>query len=815
MADDVARLLVQVSATTELLRSNLNKAEAAVAAFERSTNKKVDRVDRNFANMGKSLSGLKSQLAGAAAGFSLVLASKQMAEFADASSKIQAQLKLATRESGSFAKAQEDVRRIAAGTLSDLGAVASLYAVMTRNSASLGATQEQVARATDTVTKAFKVSGASTEEASAATRQLSQALASGTLRGDEFNSIMENGPRLAKLLADSLGVPIGKLREMSQEGQLTSAKLFAALNDKKFTAGLDAEFREVPATFGDAMTAVRNAATETFGAFDRGGKFSQAIYNFAQDGSSNLASLTASAEENGRQIRAIYEGLSSAWAPFKNAGLAALDAIGAKASSIGDFVRKAISFNLRNTQAILNQAASQFLPGNVQPFTFADDFDKKSKASLQGSRRKLDGGHFSRRTSEPEVQPTTPTTKKKKGRKGPSEATLAARAARQNERVNDEIDRFNDEIGRNAAEIDSLMAELSGSLRGLADAQIERLDAEKAARIRDIKDRDNLSEANKQILIAQEEDLDLKRKALVEQRVAEQLTEQENDILSDRISTLQAVSDLARSTAERGAVEEKILELQQKIESATLEQLIATGKVTNAEEARANLLIRQQAQQESLRRANLSPGGQYLDELNRTTGELKDNFEDIETRGLRALNDGITEAIVNGKSLGAVFKNVANSIIADLVRIAVEQSIIKPLANSLFGDGGGGGGGGLFGSIFRSVGSVFGGSKGFSGSSLGGSLASLTPRAAGGPVSAGQSYIVGEKRPELFVPRVAGTIVPSLKGMGGQAVSLTINAPGATAETVALIRRELANAAPTIAAAASNMTTRNLSRPRI
>lgn len=131
---------------------------------------------------------------------------------------------------------------------------------------------------------------------------------------------------------------------------------------------------------------------------------------------------------------------------------------------------------------------------------------------------------------------------------------------------------------------------------------------------------------------------------------------------------------------------------------------------------------------------------------------------------------------------------------------------------------GGGGGGGLFGSLFSAVGSLFGGGGGgggFSGSSLGGSLASLIPRAAGGPVSAGQSYIVGEKRPELFVPRVAGTIVPSLKGMGGQAVSLTINAPGATAETVALIRRELANAAPTIAAAASNMTTRNLSRPRI
>lgn len=127
---------------------------------------------------------------------------------------------------------------------------------------------------------------------------------------------------------------------------------------------------------------------------------------------------------------------------------------------------------------------------------------------------------------------------------------------------------------------------------------------------------------------------------------------------------------------------------------------------------------------------------------------------------------------------------------------------------------GGGGGGGLFGTLFSAVGSIFGGGGG--GSIFGGkSTDNILGRATGGPVNARQPYIVGEKRPELFVPRAPGNIIPSLKGMGGQSVNLTINAPGATAETVALIRRELANAAPTIAAAASNMTTRNLSRPRL
>jgi hypothetical protein len=140
------------------------------------------------------------------------------------------------------------------------------------------------------------------------------------------------------------------------------------------------------------------------------------------------------------------------------------------------------------------------------------------------------------------------------------------------------------------------------------------------------------------------------------------------------------------------------------------------------------------------------------------------------------------------------------------------RAVSEVLAKLISGSSGfgGGGGGGFFGSLFSAVGSIFGG-----GGSLGKSTANILGRATGGPVNAGQPYIVGEKRPELFVPRTPGSIVPSLKGMGGQAINLTVNAPGATAETVALIRRELANAAPTIAAAASNMTMRNISRPRL
>src|SRR5690606_21175298 len=202
--------------------------------------------------------------------------------------QVEAQLRLATRESGSFGQAQRDVRRIATETRTSLEATAQLYATFQRNAAELGVSQEQSARATETVTKAFRISGATAAEAAGGLRQFLQGIQSGTLRGEELNSVLENAPRLARLIADSLGVTIGQLRALGQEGNLAGDKLIRALTDRKFTESIDAEFRELPVTFGEAMQQVENAAMITFGAFDRGGAFSQMLANFVTDGAAGF-----------------------------------------------------------------------------------------------------------------------------------------------------------------------------------------------------------------------------------------------------------------------------------------------------------------------------------------------------------------------------------------------------------------------------------------------------------------------------------------------------------------------------------------------
>lgn len=102
-----------------------------------------------------------------------------------------------------------------------------------------------MAKVTETIATSLILSGASAAEASSVTTQLSQALASGVLRGEEFNSVMENGGRLARLLAAGMGTTIGGLRDMAQSGQLTTDKIVPILTN---TEQLRKEFEQLPQT---------------------------------------------------------------------------------------------------------------------------------------------------------------------------------------------------------------------------------------------------------------------------------------------------------------------------------------------------------------------------------------------------------------------------------------------------------------------------------------------------------------------------------------------------------------------------------------
>jgi len=241
---------------TQLVIDGKNNSKKA---FD-EVNSQLDTMNKRLASSGKAIVGLFSAalVAGAA---------KAYGGLADQSKQMEASLRLAYRTQEEFNRAMSDVRRIADENGASLESVTNLYTRLTPALKGAGRSQSEIGKVTEAVTKALRISGASAAESSAAITQFGQALGAGALRGDEFNSIAEQAPRLMQALADSLGVPVGKLREMAAAGQLTAEVVTDALIQQ--LPKLKVEFEQLGDTFGTAGERLSNAAVEMVGAFDK------------------------------------------------------------------------------------------------------------------------------------------------------------------------------------------------------------------------------------------------------------------------------------------------------------------------------------------------------------------------------------------------------------------------------------------------------------------------------------------------------------------------------------------------------------------
>lgn len=190
------------------------------------------------------------------AGLSVAYLAKEFISLADASTAMGSKLKLATRSSEEYNEAQKNIYNIAQKMRVPLDSVTTLYARMSDPVRKLGGNTRHTSAITEAFSSALIVSGATTAEASSATIQFSQAMASGTLRGEEFNSVNEAAPRVMQALEASLGKTRGELREMAEQGKLTSDVVANALI-AQFVA-LKVEAESMPLTIGGAITQLRN-----------------------------------------------------------------------------------------------------------------------------------------------------------------------------------------------------------------------------------------------------------------------------------------------------------------------------------------------------------------------------------------------------------------------------------------------------------------------------------------------------------------------------------------------------------------------------
>lgn len=204
---------------------------------------------------------------------------------------LQNRLKLVTTNQVELNKATEDTFRIAQKTYSTWNSVLQVYQRFSDNAKTLNLNMDETARLTETVSKAVAISGASAEAADAALVQFGQALASGTLRGEELNSVMEQTPALAKAIAQGMGITVGQLRSVAAEGKITSKEIVKAL--KNVQDDVDALFAKTDITIGQSLTLLNNEITKFVGESGKGSGAAQVLAGNIQTLAGNLDVLTS------------------------------------------------------------------------------------------------------------------------------------------------------------------------------------------------------------------------------------------------------------------------------------------------------------------------------------------------------------------------------------------------------------------------------------------------------------------------------------------------------------------------------------------
>ncbi|PZT34543.1 phage tail protein [Stenotrophomonas sepilia] len=299
-------------------------------SFERDSGKAARVVQRDMATIQSSMSDAARRGADeVAAGFrrvateavgltSALVAVKAAIGKADEWTNLNNRLRLVTQGQAQFAAAQADVIRIAGAARQPLGATAELYQRIAMNQEALGLSGRDLARVVETISKTMVISGTSAAGADAALVQLGQAFASGTLRGEELNSVLEQAPALAQAIAKGLNVPIGKLRELGAAGKLSSQQVISALQSQ--AGAVDEAFGKMDSTVGQAMTLFNNNLQVMIGRADEATGASKALAAGIGALGSNLemVAVAGAAVASGPLLKGLLARVAAA-----NAGMAA------------------------------------------------------------------------------------------------------------------------------------------------------------------------------------------------------------------------------------------------------------------------------------------------------------------------------------------------------------------------------------------------------------------------------------------------------------------------------------------------------------
>lgn len=792
--------------------SSLKGLSKAFNDVSRGANKMADDIDKSATKtdkLSKSTSSLATQLKALAGAYVGIAGIGALGNTIDEYTKFSAQLKLATKNQQEFSAAYENSIAIAKTAQADIGAVGNTYARLARSLGDLGATQTQISNVTETVALALKVSGASATEASNAMLQLSQAFSAGKLSGDEFRSMAENAPVLMRALADSIGVPVGQLKKMAADGKLTADVMANAFKNPALVNSLREQAKQVQTISGEYQN-LKNQLTIAIGEFDKSTGVSKAV-------ASGLKLIA----DNLNIVIPLLGGLSVALAGIYSASI--LRGIASVASGIGAII--GVLMSPVGLIAALAAAGIAFLTFGKQATKGVDDALNKYK-EMVAEVKKTDISAQYDDVNAKIVEQTKVLAgaykelerlegKRKAISDHPAYASamqdITDKIAEQRQIIvgaTGKLSEYRDKVNEIATAGNNLTATavISPEDAKAAENFIEKI-SKQAATFDDAKSSTLEYEAS--LLKFNGAQLSVVQSTLSQIQAQEQLTALRKE-LSSYTSDLSAIFELNQSERDNVTLMQSKLDLMVQLSPAmrqmaqdqidlaratqefndsikqTNDVMAATQEYDDAASARSktfedeyNRIMRdtedlnasiitndkaraaKQLEIEHNRRVE-----QYALNKDWTQEEIDLAIEaenkryEVAKQGINGTKDlvkelGLTftsafeDAIVAGKGLSDVLKGIAQ----DIIKLMARKMVTEPLMGAMSG-------------VFDNLLSGFGGF-----------------RAAGGSVSAGTPYIVGEQGAEMFVPSTSGSIIPNNK-LGNQVnnVSITINDSGTRQE---------------------------------
>ena len=693
-------------------------------------------------------------------------------------------LKAVTNSQEEAASAFKLVQQVASNTRADLGAVASLFSDITLATEEMGLTQQQVATVASTFSKALKVSGADAGAAAGAIRQFGQALASGVLRGDEFNSINEANSKFMGEFAKALGVTRGELRDMAKEGVLTSEVILQAT--ERMAASVDADFAKTSSTIGESFVALKNSMIVLFGTLEQ----ETGVFGSIADGVNRIATALEGIGPAIKGLAQLAGALALVFGSIKliRGGLGVFKTLGDAVAKIGTGAGIASkAFNLLNKgfRALIGVGvqltkAFMFILGGsftaaIRAVGFAVVYLGRAFLIFTGVAGVIAGIAFAVQTLVKAftgfsiIDWVTEKFKALFGWMRKVLVNLGLMEAVQDDvtsAIEDTTTAIEDNTNATDDNADSVIS-TAKALQTYEEFLKELVDdSAEAARILGFQtqaqeDLRKMYDLGTISLEQYREALDMINKSMID--VSERLegatdaVNDFNDSVIEGTNDLQTVLDQLNMTEfERSQddIKRDLEELRDETLRDLQDELQGLDPVIDQVAIETIKNQMQQVKDATQEAIETQQGlGEAAYNASRTFEHgwdeaLRGFIEDTTDEAAKAKNifdtftKGVEDAFVNFAKTGKLsFKDLLDSMVEMLIRSQV-QKLMGSLLSSMGGAGGTGGGiGGFFKSIFG--------------------------LAKGGPAQGGRPYIVGEEGPELFVPKSSGTVVPNGQSMGG------------------------------------------------